>query len=319
MSSDLNSQIFLLEVNHPIYPDFQLNFNYYNQFAMTLLVSWIAVDSRAPSSIYVASDSRISWGGSTNYDFGKKVFACKNYPEIFGYCGDVLFPVMMLSQVVDSIDCDLLFSSNLTCKEKTRLVMKRMAESFKRYPSEVENIVKPSFEILHCSRDINQKFSCYKITWEKNRTRKWSLREVKASRVSDKAFILGNGAKEFEKKLKLYMESKNAKTSRSLFQCFCHTLADIEDKSCGGAPQLSGIYRKPDSGGRLYGIIWKKKRFFEGMQVDNYPKDKFNAIEWRNELFEICDGKTKRKKNGAQSQPNYVRDKEATPHAAQNI
>ena len=58
MSSDLNSQIFLLEVNHPIYPDFQLNFNYYNQFAMTLLVSWIAVDSRAPSSIYVASDSK---------------------------------------------------------------------------------------------------------------------------------------------------------------------------------------------------------------------------------------------------------------------
>ena len=42
-----------------------------------------------------------------------------------------------------------------------------MAESFKRYPSEVENIVKPSFEILHCSRDINQNSTCYKITWKR--------------------------------------------------------------------------------------------------------------------------------------------------------
>jgi hypothetical protein len=285
---------------------------------MTLLVSWIAVDSRAPSSIYVASDSRISWDDVTNYDFGKKVFACKNYPEIFGYCGDVLFPVMMLSQVVDSIDCDLLFSSNLTCIEKSRLVMKRMAESFKRYPSEVKNIVRPSFEILHCSRDNNQQFSCYKITWNKNNKRKWSLSEMKASKVSDKAFILGSGGKEFETKFKSYMESENAKTSRSLFQCFCHTLADIEDKSCGGAPQLAGIYRKPGSGGRLYGIIWKKKRYFEGMQIDNYPKDKFNTIEWRNELFEICDGRTRCRKEGAQRQPNPIRDKEATPHAAQD-
>ena len=280
---------------------------------MTLLVSWIAVDSRSPSSIYMASDSRISWDNNKKYDFGKKVFACRNYPEIFGYCGDVLFPVMILNQIVDSIDNDLLFTSNLTCIEKTKIVMKRMAESFKKYPSEVEQLVKPTFEILHCSRDDNKSFSCCKISWNRNNKRSWSLKKVDTFKYSDKVFILGSGGKEFEKKFKEYLNGENAKTSRSLFQCFCHTLSDVVDQSCGGAPQLAGIYRKPGSGGRLFGIIIGKKRYFEGMQIDNYPKEKYNNIEWRNELFEICDGVTRHRKEGAQRQPNPVREKKQLP------
>lgn len=283
---------------------------------MTLLVSWIAVDSRAASSVYLASDSRISWNGLGKFDFGKKVFASRKYPEIFGYCGDVLFPLMILSQIVDSIDSDLLFTHGLSCKSKSRIVMKRMAESFKLYPNEVNSIVGDSFEVLHCSRDDKQNFSCHRIAWKKKSKRKWSLTEMKACEISDKAFILGSGSKEFEAKFKLYLEGENARTSRSIFQCLCDTLADMEDKYCGGAPQLAGIYRKPGSAGRLYGIIWQKKRYFEGMQIDNYPDNNLNNIEWRNELFEICDGKSKKIKKGAQRQPNPIRDKEATPHAA---
>ena len=285
---------------------------------MTLLVSWIAVDSRAASSVYVASDSRISWDGLAKYDFGKKVFACKNSPEIFGYCGDVLFPVMILSQIVDSIDSGLLFRERMTCREKSQVVMKRMIESFKRYPSEAQGITKEAFQILHCSRDEKQKFSCHTISWNgRNKSRKWSLSEAKANKFSEKSFTLGSGSKEFNKKFQLYLESPDAKTSRSLFQCFCHTLADMNDKYCGGAPQLAGIYRKPGSNGILFGVISEKKRYFEGMQIDNFPKENLNKIEWRNDLFEICDGTTKKRKVNAQNQPNHVTGKEATPHAAQ--
>lgn len=49
---------------------------------MTLLSSWLGVDSRHPSSIYILSDSRISWGDKTKFDYGKKVFGCKNSPDI---------------------------------------------------------------------------------------------------------------------------------------------------------------------------------------------------------------------------------------------
>jgi hypothetical protein len=66
---------------------------------MTLLVSWIGVDPHGTSSAYIAADSRVSWGDVANFDHGRKVFAFRHSPDILGYCGDVLFPTMVLSQI----------------------------------------------------------------------------------------------------------------------------------------------------------------------------------------------------------------------------
>lgn len=56
---------------------------------MTSLVVWTGVDSRAPASIYLASDSRLSWDNGDTWDFGRKVFASHRYPDILGYYGEV--------------------------------------------------------------------------------------------------------------------------------------------------------------------------------------------------------------------------------------
>jgi hypothetical protein len=71
---------------------------------MTLVVSWIGIDSRKISSLYIASDSRISWGNQAKFDSGQKVFGCKNHPIIIGYCGDVLFPSIVINQLIDLAD-----------------------------------------------------------------------------------------------------------------------------------------------------------------------------------------------------------------------
>jgi hypothetical protein len=70
---------------------------------MTSLVSWIGVDSLAPASIYLASDSRISWGNRLTWDYSRKLFASRNHPEILGYFGDVLFPSQVLGQLIDLV------------------------------------------------------------------------------------------------------------------------------------------------------------------------------------------------------------------------
>jgi hypothetical protein len=59
---------------------------------MTTIVTWAAVDTHGVSSIYIASDSRISWGATTVWDSGRKTFASQDCPFVFGYWGDVLFP-----------------------------------------------------------------------------------------------------------------------------------------------------------------------------------------------------------------------------------
>ena len=75
---------------------------------MTSFVAWVGVDARGPASIYLASDSRISWVDPDKtfetWDYGRKLFASKKYPEIFGYFGDTLFPSQMLGQVLDLIE-----------------------------------------------------------------------------------------------------------------------------------------------------------------------------------------------------------------------
>jgi len=266
---------------------------------MTLLASWIAVDSRKPSSIYIISDSRIKWQGGQKFDYVKKVFGCKNSPDIFGYCGDVLFPLIVLNQLVDIADQGLLFQDNWTCEEKSQAVIDKLIQSFNNYPQ--ENTTN-SLQIIHCSRDDKANFYCKKIRWTKD-TKTWTGETVNFDNYSDKLFVVGSGANEFIEKYKKYWESENKKTSRALFHCFTDTLSDIKDNYCGGAPQLVGLYRIGNA--RFYGIIYKEKRYFQGVQIDNLIN--LNSIEWRNELFEICNGDTMKIKDSAQRQPNPLR------------
>jgi len=62
------------------------------------------------------------------------------------------------------------------------------------------------------------------------------------------------------------------------------------------------LIRKPLTAGINFGIVSKGKRYFLGMEIPR--SSHFNNIEWRNELFELCDGETKKIKVGAAHQPN---------------
>ena len=75
------------------------------------------------------------------------------------------------------------------------------------------------------------------------------------------------------------------------------------DSHCGGAPQLVGLYRKPNIGAFSYGIIYNKQRYYNGIRIDTF--NGINNIEWRNENFEICDGRTKKRKVTSMKQPMF--------------
>ncbi len=267
---------------------------------MTLIVSWIGVDSRGPASLYMMSESRISWGNSGNiefWDYGKKVFAFKNSPDIMGYCGDVLFPMQVISHVVNIAYSGVLFYEIYSADKRFERIKYKIKELLEPYP---EKYLNKSFSILYGTRISNKEFACYELTWSK--TNKWRDRKVTHSEYSDKLFVLGSGSTEFNEKYENYQKSKIGRTSRGIFQCFCDTLNTIKDKLCGGAPQLVGLYRI--NNGIDYGLIYNGKRYFAGIQVDNLGN--FEQIEWRNELFERFDGRKKKILPNAQKQPNPV-------------
>ena len=271
---------------------------------MTLVASWIGIDTHGPSSAYIVSDSRISWDGGYIYDYGKKVFASKQYPELFGYAGDVLFPSIVLSQIIEMIDSGLLFRDNMTCAEKNKIIYEKLRYSFAKYPT-LAGL--KAIQIIHISRDTTferyPQFHHYQMTWSSKTD--WECEEKPIPPSSGLLFVLGTGKKEFDENYKLYQDGKNRSTSRNVFHCFITTLDKIKCKACGGAPQLVGIYRRPCTNGNNYGIIYKGKRYYLGMEV---PKEaQYDNIEWRNENFELCGGQSKRRLEEADRREDPLR------------
>lgn len=270
---------------------------------MTLIVSWIGIDPHGPTSIYIAADSRISWAPGQRYNYGRKVFALESSPDIFGYCGDVLFPSMVLSQTLEMADAGLLYDQDSSSKIKFDAVAEKLIYQFAKYPHAVRSITSDVIEILHASRDPTKKydFACNLLRWTRA-SGQWTNSSVPLPPASGTLFVRGSGAAEFELKFEGYKKGPNASTSRNVFHCFCETLSNTKEPTVGGAPQLVGLMRKPGSGGMNYGIINGTRRFYLGARVDELKN--FDRIEWRNELFEICDGQTCARRANAQPQPN---------------
>ena len=104
---------------------------------MTLLVAWAGIDSRGPASVYMASDSLITWSESRSFDFGRKVFSFNNHPDVLGYCGDVLFPSIAINQIVEMADNGLLFREEYSCKDKFEAIVNKLNQIFNSSFNEV--------------------------------------------------------------------------------------------------------------------------------------------------------------------------------------
>jgi hypothetical protein len=261
---------------------------------MTSLVAWVGVDSRGPASIYLASDSRISWGSNQVWDYGRKLFTSKKYPDIFGYYGDVLFPLHALGRVVDLIDADLLLNTKDTPETRLEKIATVVKRSFENYPP--EKIVN-GFTVVYCTRDNEGMASVFHLsllTWSSSKS--WGEEWVKIPSESSIIRVFGSGEESVAKWYSRWSNTKERGTSRSVFSAFCDALYSGDDKLSGGVPQLVGIYRK--GVGETFGIIYNDERYIFGFPV--VASEKLQAVEWRNSLFERCDCYTKQPLQGAQ-------------------
>lgn len=275
---------------------------------MTLLVSWAAVDTHGVASVYLMADSRLSWDTLGNFDYSRKIFSFYNSPDIIGYCGDALFPSIVLSQVVDMGNRNILFPGNIDCKDKFNIILQSIKNQFDLYPKRKE-IFGKSIQFLYLTRDLNStKFYCYFFTWSKEN--EWTTEIIAMPTYhSELLKVLGSGGREFIQNYNTrYKFGENSNTSRNIYHCFFDTIQLVKDKYCGGTPQLSRIIRKPGSPANAIGVITNDKRYFLGAELNNNLID-YNNISWVNDLFEISDGNTMKKLPAAQSQPDLLRRK----------
>lgn len=269
---------------------------------MTSFIAWVGVDSHAPSSVYFASDSRLSTD-SMQWDFGRKLFASKISPDIFGYVGDVLFPSQILSQLVDIIDSGILFLENDSVEKKLDKIRSFLKQVTKGYP----NVYLEDINIYYCSRvdvggqpSIRSTFNIYRLSWS---SAQWFFEPIQLPNKSGAIVIDGTGQFVVKNSIEIWENSKHKDTSRSIFSAFCDALETGGDPDSGGAPQLVGIYRKWNA--KYFGIVTKGNRYFLGLPVVISATP--NNIHWFNDIFEITDGETKERRIDAQKHQDIAK------------
>ncbi len=273
---------------------------------MTMIVSWIAVDQNSPASAYIASDSRFTWGGpkGPTFEYGRKVFACKNSADIFAYCGDVLFSSLALARVVEMADNGLLYGPDSDSSQRHETINHHLKKLVSCYPSVA---LGHDVQIYHISRDHERHFHFYK--YSHNDKIGWNSSTIEPDLSKSGTIVTGGiGKNKFDELYKDYQKGPNKDTSRNIFQCFCDCLQNKQPDMCGGAPQLVGLYRVASSAkeairnGINFGIIWNGARYYLGSEVDK--PEKHDIIRWYNNCFEICDCETMQRKQKAMIQPN---------------
>lgn len=266
---------------------------------MTVLIGWIGVDTHSPCSAYLLSDSRFSWGTNPDtYNYGRKLFALKNSPDILGYCGDAFFSSQVLSQIVSLDDNNLLFQEDDSSLIRSKKILGQINKQFNSYPIHARN----KSVIYHISRDNDSTFQAYKYSYD-SKINHWIVSDIEYDRSHSNLILRdGTGAEEFLSLYCKYERGDISGTSRNVYQCFCDALKHTKIHSCGGAPQLVGLYRGKKFNGLSFGIIYNGQRYFLGSPLDECSSD--NVTRWYNENFEICDGVTMKRLPNAMRQPN---------------
>jgi hypothetical protein len=262
---------------------------------VTALIAWVGYDSRRAASLNIASDSRISFG-SVPWDVGRKIFALRGRPEIFGYCGDVIFPSQVLGQLSSMLERDLLVSDVSTVDQRAGAIRDFLELSVKQYPASEAR----AFSIVYARRDglgRAARFHLYQLDW--NDQRQLTFQPIPLPAAGE-IHAVGSGKAYVLECFKDWMRSDVRNTSRASFCALVDAIRSGKDRGTGGAPQLASLMNGLVDPKEI-GIIWGGSRFLNGAEVR--ASEALRNTWWRNELFEICDGFTGLRNSDAQPQP----------------
>ncbi|MER8929299.1 hypothetical protein [Mesorhizobium sp. M0859] len=206
---------------------------------MTTVIAWVSYDPKFAAA-YMASDSRITWDSSSHrrWDAGRKIFPSKLFPDILGYAGDVIFPALALSQIIEAVDPGLMFALTSTPWERHNAIVKCLRASFThRHQADDKD-----FSILHLSgfdSPASRTVHAWSIEYCAG-SKNWTDRSLAIPPTTGVIERLGTGRGAAKDHLERW--NKIAPYSREIFSSFCDAISSGDDGLSGGAPQLAGFY-----------------------------------------------------------------------------
>lgn len=264
---------------------------------MTLIAAWASLDQKPNNkkqvaSLYIASDSRASWGNEAKVDNLQKVFACSKSPDIFGFCGDVNFCQATLINIVSLIDQGILFE--VDNDNKHEIVLGFINKRYAQHPKDRM----ATGSCIYYGTKVGRVFHLFVYYIKDGR---FICVEKEMPKDSDVIVYDGSGKKEFKENWIQVNHEKdnNHRTSRNVYHCLAKTIENTSKFSVGGVPQIVGIYRGTNA--ISFGIEKKERLYLLGHECSE--NENLDAVEWRNDNFEITNPHTKKLKDGAHAQP----------------
>jgi hypothetical protein len=208
---------------------------------LTSIAVLAAADQRAPSAVYLLSDSRLVWSGGKAgaWDHGRKTFFSRNTPDVFAFCGDALFPSMVLPQVVDLLDAQFAVPVGASFDARFDALQGFLSLAVRSYP-----VARSAITILHAGRDnsgMTSKFRVGALAWSAE-TSRWRRRLIDTpQRGSGLLLPHGSSTPSIRRALSSWQGAPQADTSRAAFRSFVQALKSELDPSSGGPPQMVGV------------------------------------------------------------------------------
>ncbi|MBY7822145.1 hypothetical protein [Vibrio furnissii] len=262
---------------------------------MTTLVAWVACDGSKQASVYLASDSRLSWEDKGHWDLGRKIFPSEKYPDILGYCGEALFCSQQLSQIITYIDSCRTFEGCKDPDTRSQMIYDLIKRSFGPYPKAFSL---PNFSVVYLTRREKFSFCAYVIRWSLKNS--WSIENLSVGNQSSLIIADGSGAGEY----KVLHSSEVAisdfgTNSRSYFYALNRFIKRGIDAATGGSPQVACLYNV--GAAQKVGVVFNRERYIYGL---NIPASEYvNDVRWVNETLENCSGIEMQRLLSAQPQP----------------
>lgn len=209
------------------------------------------------------------------------MFACRS-ADIFGYCGDVLYPTLFLGQVGDLIDRGLLWDRGLGANARHAKFFEYVKASFERR----HNAPEYDFTIVHCARNgvgLMASFHIWKVSYRAT-TRDWIDERVDIVKPTESSVLLqlGSGCRALDREITTWAASSQGGTSRSIFSAFCDSLEKGQDPLSGGVPQMVSLDRRSD--GQVIGFISEGTRYLYGLPIQAHSE--LAKIRWVDALFQ---------------------------------
>lgn len=256
---------------------------------MSTLVCWVGVDTHGTSSVYIATDSRISLAqriSGPNWDNGQKAYASSSMPLILGYVGGGFYSVHVAPRLIA-------YSQAIAkTTEAPEEAIQRMVKFTEAAMASAPALITTEFEFICALRGPTKNaFVVASI---------YASRSGAHSRIhglpekSGIVHIAGSGADFVKRRFDEWQKSHAADTSRAIYSAFCDALLHAtKDPWSEGPPQLVGIYRIGP--GRYFATAWRDRCYFGGIPVDGPLGD----VQCRNEIFERCNPTTLLRLDGA--------------------